>query len=388
MFKALLFFLLLFCSSGNLLSQQISKLIPYVNHKTKKWGYKDTTGRIAVDTIYTHASPFMNGFAFVMRNTGMAIIDSQGKLVTGFIFRPDRTPYYCSDSIVAVKTLESKYFGLIKTNGQILTEFKYLGVGHFWNGYCQVHLAKGHGFVNSDGVEVIPPKYDLVEDFEEGVCHVQQNEKYFFIDSNDKKVVPGNYDYIRQSDFFCNGYCRVNESERTYFIDKKGNEVKVNKEEYERCLRNREAEKTRIFYGYDVDAPMPRFDSINSFGGMLPYSGFVYKDYYNKDGGVVFSNSFGRLSEFHEGIAIMSADSTISGIDSKGRNKGLFPGVYNKVGVIDVKGRVIVDFKYGRIDHFKNGIALVWKSVGNSRFEMLGYIDRKGREYWTPASDK
>lgn len=371
---------LLFFSSEKLLCQKIVSLIPFVNHKTKKYGYADSTGKIVIDTVFQNAFPFHKGYAFVVQNHKMGIINSLGQSVTGFIYIPD-SPTFVSDSIVVLRGKD--YYGFVKINGQTLTDFKYSGVGIFMEGLCPIHMRTSlHGFINSNGEEIIPPMYESIGEFAEGVCAVKLKGKYFFINKENRQVIPGVYDKVFEYDSFCNGVCRVHNAGRTYFIDKLGNEIIVDEDTYSENIRQRQKESVRQYYAEDNDAPTPHYDSINSFGGESPYQGFVYKNYYNKDGQLVFSNSYGRMSGFKEGLAIMSQDSTLSGVNSQGNNVEMYRGVYNKVGAIDKTGKVVIDFKYGEIDKFNNGIALVKKSIGNRTYIVLGYIDRKGREYW------
>jgi len=361
-------------------SQKIATLIPYVNHKTKKYGYADTTGRIVIDTVFNNAFPFHKGYAFVVQSQKMGIIDSLGKHVTGYIFTPS-APTFVSDSIVVLRGKE--HFGLVKINGKILTEFKYAGVGHFDDGLCPIHLPKNlHGFVNVKGEEVIPTVYEYISEFAENVCAVKLKGRYFFIDKSNTQAISGFYDEIFENDSFINGVCLVYKGGRSYFIDRHGNETQMDKEAYAESIRQRQHKKVADFYAEDSDAPTPHYDQINSFGGELPYSGFVYKNYYDKKGQLIFSNTYGRMTGFKEGLAIMSQDSTLSGVDSHGNSVGMYEGIYNKVGVIDKLGRVVIDFKYGGIEKFNNGISLVQKSVGHRTFKTLGYIDRRGREYW------
>lgn len=361
--------LIFLCSTDFVCSQPVPNLIPYLRHSDNKWGYADSTGRIVIAIQYRYAFPFHRGLAFVSDESGMGVIDSLGNPVSKFVFQSSLEIYYCNDSIVALKRTGERKFGLVKINGQPLTEFKYTGVGSFNNGFCRVHSESGKfGFVNLYGKEVIRRKYKTdwfngTGIFEEQVCVVKRRGRYKFITETGQQAVPGSFDEV--TDHFCGGVCRVYDNGRYFFIDKSGIEVKANEEHYNNCVE--QAGKRRAYDGEDVNAPQPKLDSINSFAREFPYVGYVYGNYYDPQGGLIFSNDYGRITGFYEGLSIVSKDS--------------------KMSVIDIKGNLIFEFRYDKIDSFKGGIAKVWQSVGgNGSYSLLGYIDKTGREYWDYSS--
>jgi hypothetical protein len=84
----------------------------------------------------------------------------------------------------------------------------------------------------------------------------------------------------------------------------------------------------------------------------------------NKKGDLVIDFQFDRVRDFHQGVAPVAL--------GKDSNK-------DKWGLIDVKGNFINDTKYDEIETFKNGLARVFiNGVG------YGFIDIKGNEVFKP----
>ena len=57
-----------------------------------KWGYLNSEGENVIPCIYEYVGPFNNGFAEVMQNQKLGVIDINGNLITEFKY--DKVDYF------------------------------------------------------------------------------------------------------------------------------------------------------------------------------------------------------------------------------------------------------------------------------------------------------
>jgi len=64
-------------------------------------------------------------------------------------------------------------WGLIDSQGQLVTDAQY-GLGWpFQNGYARAGVYPGIGIINTSGTVIVPPGYLDIRDFSEGLAEVQ-----------------------------------------------------------------------------------------------------------------------------------------------------------------------------------------------------------------------
>jgi hypothetical protein len=363
------FFLLLagISTSTVSLAQNLPDLIPF--RKGNKWGYCDSTGKLVIEPKYMQAKPFFGNVACVMLGWKYALINKKGEAITPFQYSEIKFDRYDSVAVVSLdKGDKNSGLGLLMPDGKALTPFKYDGIGMFVNGFASVFLGEKEGFINRKGKEVIPPKYFtsaplLIGNFYEGLCAVSQGQSWWFIDSTGKQVVPGYFESVFPDDRFCNGVCRIHKDGEPYFINRKGKKVSYDEKKYEREVRRSDS----LFFAKhepqpDPGSPRPTLDSTNSWFDGQGKEKHVFVNFYWPDGKLAFTNDYGFGSFFFSGRAKMFSN--------------------GKVGFIDVKGNVVIPFKYDYTEKFENGLCEVWVNTGSNSRSFVGYIDIYGREYW------
>ena len=160
-----------------------------------KYGFIDTTGKVAVPFQYHWVSNFSEGLAAVEDESGKwGYIDTTGKTVIPF---QNHYMYRFSDGMAWVMD-ESRKYGLIDTTGKLVIPFQYNWVGILSEGLAAVEGENGKwGFIDTTGKLVIPFQYDDAAYFYKGLACVQnESGKWGFIDATGKVVVPFQYDEI------------------------------------------------------------------------------------------------------------------------------------------------------------------------------------------------
>ncbi|HEY0426549.1 MAG TPA: WG repeat-containing protein [Pyrinomonadaceae bacterium] len=184
----------------------------------KKYGFKDSKGKIVIPAKYDTAGSFSNGLAPVQSGDKWGYIDENGNVVIPFKFNEAD---YFSQNLAAVK--QNDKYGFIDTSGNEITPFKYERTSYsFDEGMCSVELNGKWGFIDRSGKEVIPFRYDMTKFFSESLVAVAQDGKWGFIDKNGSTVIPFKYD---EAVYFNEGLASVKLNDKYGFIDKTDNEV-------------------------------------------------------------------------------------------------------------------------------------------------------------------
>ncbi|MEO5911382.1 MAG: WG repeat-containing protein [Pelobium sp.] len=233
--------------------------------KSKKYGFIDLSGKLAVDTIYQAVSGFSNSLAPARRKGFNGYIDKNGKEVlpmdakyllspftdgiamitdlkkwgaidkTGKIVVPlefSEIEFFNEGYAVAKKDDDAK-FGLIDKTGKFVIEPKYEKLGDVHEGFLYFHDDKKDkwGYLNTKGEVVIKPIYQNAGDFQEGLANVQ-NENYNegFIDKKGKQIIGFNFDEVSGfSEGLSVAVVKIDidgtETKRYGYVDKLGNWV-------------------------------------------------------------------------------------------------------------------------------------------------------------------
>lgn len=175
------------------------------------YGYIDNNGDVIIPAIYTYATTFSAGYAFVMRekqswyvDQSLSIINSEGAIVgkvSDNLEIPGDTGF--RDGFCVVKqrgrTLTHKY-GFINSKGQLVINCKYSNAFSFSGGLSAVEVGGKHvsmdfldkynktditstkneglwGFINKEGQWHIDPKYVFVTSFSQKGIAVAVNRE-------------------------------------------------------------------------------------------------------------------------------------------------------------------------------------------------------------------
>ena len=148
--------------------------------RSRRWGYLDTEGRVAVEPQFRLASGFAEGRAAV-------VVDDR--------------------------------YGYIDTTGALVIPPQFGRAGSFSEARAPVRRDGQWGFVDPEGRVVIPTQYDLASEFSDGRALVQRGGQYGYVDADGAEVIPLRFDYARP---FRGGLAFVREGEREGYIDPDG----------------------------------------------------------------------------------------------------------------------------------------------------------------------
>ena len=131
---------------------------------SKKYGFIDSSGDIAIKPRFSSVRPFRNGMASVC---------------------------------------EEDKWGLINRQGDYIIKPRFDAMSDFSEGLAEVTLNGKSGYVDTAGEFVIEPVFDGARDFHNGVALVRLNDGFGFIDTSAKFIVEPDYYYIGQLQKAC-----------------------------------------------------------------------------------------------------------------------------------------------------------------------------------------
>jgi len=231
--------------------------------------------------------------------------------------------YHFQEGLASV--LSETGWGFINPRGEEVIACKYTEVQSFIDGFAKVKENGKFGCINKAGSYIIPCKYDRIDNFVEGIAKVVLNGKFGYLTIYGDEIVRCKYDLA--SDFkvgFANVQIKDGLNYRVGLIDKSGNEIVPCK--YDGFIGS-------PYTGVAIFKNGLATVSIKDSFGEKKY-GFV-----NSKGVEIIPCNYQSIWEF---------DEIITGVKKNG-----------KWGFIDVRGNVVVDFKYSDVNPFKNGIAAV-----------------------------
>jgi hypothetical protein len=244
----------------------------------------------------------------------------------------------------------SDVWTLYDENWNVLKDdFKAKDIRKYEQGFARYQIEGfAYGFLNLSGDVVSPPmKYGTSAFYGDGlICKEGENRLYGFVNLDGEWVVPAEYENKEGVLKFVDGFAHVRKNKKEGVIDKKGNWV----------------------------IP-PEYDDISGHsGGFRDGLIDVKKDskwgYFDEHGRKVIDFMFDEAEEFAGGSAIVRSNSLYGLIDKSGdfivepvyegfvRPKRESPDLIavakeGKIGFIDRKGNVVIDFKYR---YFKQNI--------------------------------
>jgi len=306
----------------------------------QKWGYINNTGRFILKPEFDKA--------FRFQPNGLAVAGKEGKV------------------------------GLIDTAGKFVVELVYDAINDFTEGLAVAQDDSGFKVLNENG-EVISGTYPYIDDYSNGRASfytILQDGKlrYGYLDETGNVAVRPVFEYAGS---FENGRAvvRVRDSEYA-IIDRNGNILK------------------QLKYSYVMNLS----DGMAAF---LPKQDGKY-GYLNSKGDIAIAPSFLSVMGFREGTAVVNAsdDYTVNKyglIDKKGNYlikpqyndilqlgegmvalgiaadpDNIFAG--SKYALAGQDGKIITDFLFYGMEHFKSGIASVYDNTKTF------FIDKSGKK--------
>jgi len=196
-------------------------LAPVMDKRSKKWGFINEKGQIAIETIYDTVCNFSNSIALVKRKGEFQYITTKGgkknisvpswqelKFVNGLakvkkargvgfmnseyemlsVTAKDATDF--NESGIAVLLMFDNSVQYINKEGKVLAKGDYDRVGNFNNGLAWVSKNNKFGYIDMTGKMVIDTIFTSATDFNEGVAFVQNNGRLGSIKYQKSAVMP------------------------------------------------------------------------------------------------------------------------------------------------------------------------------------------------------
>ena len=140
--------------------------IAIMQNDTGLWGYIDYYGTIIIDFKYHAANDFYDGYAIVMQDEKIGVINRFGEQIVPMEF--DDVEWIGFDQIFRV--IRNKESMLLNKNGQRISA-NYKHIGPFMDGLAMVETQEHRmGFISNQGKVVIPPRYLNITAFSNGIA--------------------------------------------------------------------------------------------------------------------------------------------------------------------------------------------------------------------------
>lgn len=229
------------------------------------------------------------------------------------------------DKEIPIKFQKNGLWGLINSEGKILTNEYWDEIGDYSDGLFSVRKGILYGFIDKNGKVVIEPEFGQATKFSEGLTPFKREDSYGFIDKDFNIVVEAVWKEVSD---FTDGLAKVVDSTgKIGFIDKTGN-----------------------------IAVKPIWDGAGSFNdGLCPVLLDDKMGFIDKNGDIKIDLTYDWVEGFKDGVS-----------------KAVIKGKY---GLIDLKNNVITNFEWDYIGDFRDGMNLVSLGKSNAKY---GYVNIRG----------
>lgn len=396
------------------------------SYEGDKFGIMNVKGKMILTPKYDLINDFnpSNKITTFKDKNYKGVIDRNGKeLFKGTYYRLK----VCSDNLIAFRKTEKSKVGFMDVKGKVIMSPKFRNLRLYRNSIIVTmdDMKKNlydenrkYGIINTNLKEIVPVgKYDCIDDFQNGYLRVSKNNKYGVIDVNGKEFLSLKYDCLRNLmpmfllddgenlslinskghitnfktyaktyvydgdrdyDTPCYGLSFLNKNNQWIYIDSEGNEIK---------------------------SPYFKAPVKFSSAGLAPVCKNKKWGYMDKKGNIVIDFKFDKADSFTSEIeiAIVNYKGKYCCIDKKGNilsyfkdnnyyesyyymvDKDIVPVYTDKgYGVIDKKGKLIIDSKYKTIYIYDNHILAIKKirdiydKTCESYYTEASYFDRQG----------
>jgi hypothetical protein len=221
----------------------------------EKWGFMNTSGKMAIPAKYDHVSEFNGGFAVAKKGETFIVLNTKGD--ENII--QDAEVHDVKDFSEGMAPYKShgKKHGFINGEGKVSITAQFESVGYFHDGLAWAKTPAGSlGYINMKGEWVIQPQFDAGKnfdpvsglariktatgnwayvnkkgelvyvndtdnwgDFSEGLADGKKGDKKGFYDNTGKWVIAPQFDGTRD---FKNGYAAAKMGDKWGMIDKTG----------------------------------------------------------------------------------------------------------------------------------------------------------------------
>ncbi len=204
----------------------------------ERWGFVDTTGKLAVKPLFLEVGPYAGGLAAVRTEQGWGYVDPNGKLVvkpqyaraTRFAAGLARVAVAAGADDTGASLLK---WGLIKPDGRWLLKPRWAAIDPFADGLAAINeggkwgfgrlIGGTWGYLDLAGKVVCAPRFERAEPFAEGLAAVRQQGRWGYLDRQGKLVVEP---VFQSAAPFAGGLAIVRDAERRMgVVDRQGHFV-------------------------------------------------------------------------------------------------------------------------------------------------------------------
>ena len=291
-----------------------------------KYGYIDSSGKIAIDAKYSGAGEFSNGLAAVKEDEKWGFIDKVGEVKIDFQF--DEASFFNNE------------------------------------GYARVTVDKKEGVINKDGDYIFDAEYDSIYQVgtDRYIAGNKKNEEsyettYNLYDDKGHRVFDG--DFYNANGNYKEGPIAVkNRSEKYGYIDESGSYVidaKYDKAEgFSEDLAVVAVESEEEESDDDSSKTDEETDTKKTKQKTYKYG------YINKKGDLKIATVYEDAEAFSDGLAAVKKD--------------------GKWGYINSKGEMVIQAEYDTAYDFRDGYAKVGNNGKEKYSYIYGVIDKKGKQ--------
>lgn len=309
-------------------------------------GYMDEKGNIVIPCVYTRASNFKSGVAFVKKRGSEKyhMIDKQGKRLGNLEF--DQMPFVFGDLIkvrvngkVGYANLKGAWqipptysdaspfyddltfagkegkWAIIDKTGKTLTGFIYPGPLSFQHGYARVRINGRWGIMDKNLKMLIPAQYENIEQYGDGLFAYKQYGKWGYLDETGKVVIKAQYEDV---DTFKGGIGIITQNGKKGAVNTKGqiilqakyDDIWTHDAKYHKILAAFVGDKVTYF-----NTSGNTFTKVNTdfLRGSQDGNGLIaYRDtdtrkwgYLNNQGEIVIKAQYCKMAAFSEGKALV-----------------------------------------------------------------------------------
>jgi hypothetical protein len=230
-----------------------------------RWGFLNTSGKLAIPVKYEKVTVFDEGYASVMRDGKFFTIDHTGTEYTAdFPGIVDVNDF--SEKLASFKT-EADLIGFLDGTAKVVIQPKFLAAGDFHGGLAWAKSNDGKvGYINTKGDWIINAQFDAGKDYDpvSGLARIKTGDKWGYVNKT------GQLSYIPDSEIFedfNSGLARGRKADKFGFFNNKMEWVIEPQYDGARDFKNGYAAvKTGILWGV-IDKSgnwviKPRFDDI------------------------------------------------------------------------------------------------------------------------------
>lgn len=185
--------------------------------KSRKWGYLNSEGKVAIPIKFKNTTIYDGGHAIVFLGKDMFfIMDKYGKVI------PVKIPglkdiKHFSENLASFN--QKQQIGFIDTASNIVIQPQFYAVGYFHSGFAWAKTRR-FGYINHKGDWIIKPQFTAAKDFdsESGLARVRVEKTWAYADT------VGNIKYFKISEIpfdFSEGLARGKKDGKIGFFNNK-----------------------------------------------------------------------------------------------------------------------------------------------------------------------